>query len=200
MNKQQQIVANVNTAIIAITAASKIVRKNVQIVSDDFLTLNHIGGLDRIPFLATRMVGAMTALDGKGFKHFVSTMFPLVWSDETKCFDMIENEEVRAKAKVDAKLARDNFLEEFQNNYWLWVTTKVTVEKKEIDWVARLDSAMVSVMADEKGGLSLDDVLLHVIEKQGLNLDTFLRILAPKTVIDVAEQNDILMGELEQAA
>jgi len=198
MNKQQQIVANVNTAIIAITAASKIVRKNVQIVSDDFLTLNHIGGLDRIPFLATRMVGAMTALDSKGFKVFVSTMFPLSWNEETKCFDDIPVKEGEVKAAC--KVARDDFLETYQNNYWLWVNSKVKVEKKEIDWVARLDSAMVSVMDDEKGGLSLDDVLLHVIEKQGLNLDTFLRILAPKTVIDVSNQNDVLIAELEQAA
>jgi len=200
MNKQQQIVDNVNTAIIAITAASKIVRKNVQIVSDDFLTLNHIGGLDRIPFLATRVVGAMTALDSKGFQLFVSTMFPLSWSDETKCFDMIADEEARTKAKAEAKAQRAVFLEEYQNNYWLWVQTKVKVEKKEVDWVARLDSAMVSVMAEEKGGLSLDDVMTHIIEKQGLNLDTFLRLLAPKTVIDVSKQNDVLMGELEQAA
>jgi len=193
MNKQQQIVANVNTAIIAITAASKIVRKNVQIVSDDFLTLNHIGGLDRIPFLATRMVGAMTALDGKGFKVFVSTMFPLAWNEETKCFDDIPVKEGEVKAAC--KVAREDFLETYQNNYWLWVNSKVKVEKKEVDWTARFDSATVSLMDDEKGGMSMDDVLLHIIEKQGLNLDTFLRILAPKQLIEGE-----FIAELEEAA
>lgn len=181
MNEQQQIIENVNVAIKAITNASKIVRTNVQTVSNDFLTLNYIGGLDRIPFLATRMVGAMTALDSIGFKLFVQTMFPLAWDEETKCFeDMpIKEDEVKAACKA----ARDVFLDEYGDNYWLWVGRKVKAEKKDVDWLQRLDSAMTSAMSEKKGKMDMDSVLLHIIEKQGLNLNTFLKLLAPKAII-----------------
>jgi len=185
MSKQQEIINNVNTAIKAITGASKIVRSNVQVVSDDFITLNHIGGLDRIPFLATRMVGAMTALDSKGFKLFIQSMYPLEWDEETKCFDPLPIKEQEEKDKC--KAFREVFLEEYQNNYWLWVGTKVKVDKKDTDWIKRFDSAWSSVTSEKKGKLSVDEVLLHIIEKQGLTLETFLKLLTPKELIQDVE-------------
>ncbi len=189
-NQTNDLVVNVTALTKAVKAASGIVKKKTQLVVLDFLTLNHIGSLDSIPHLATMMVMALTGLESQGFRAFITTMFPLKWDDTTKTF---QEKPISNKAhKEECKLARTDFLETYENNYWLWIARNQKVEAKEVNWMGRVDSALASAQNPEKGGFSLDDVLLHIIEKEGIQLDTFMRLLAPKIIEGEVEEEPAL--------
>jgi len=183
---KENLIKEVNESITRIKSASKITRKETQAVVISFLSLNHMGSLDVIPHLATRMVGALTTLESTGFRIFIETMFPLKWKDGEKLFDDIpvKNKEV----KQECKRQREIFLSEYDNNYWLWLQRNVKAEVKNVDYMARLDSAFSSALNPEKGDASMDEVLSHIIDTHGLSIDTFMQLLVKNVpVIEAIE-------------
>lgn len=193
MNQIKPLITETMVLVKSVLGASRIVKRDTQQIVINMLSINHMQGLDRLPVIASMMVNGMTHLDAIGFKLFIETHFPMEWMSDEKMFnpETIKDDNV----KLECKAARDKFMEDFNNNYWLWVSRNVKAEKKEIDWMKRFDSAMNSLEDPDKGKLSVDDILLHIIERKGLTLNTFMTLLAPKQVLNVAKQNDALIEE-----
>lgn len=180
--KLSTVIAHLLTDLHDLAEASGTVKIKRQAIIVNILWLTNEGHLDKLPEMASALERAMkTVIERKGLGVWISQHLPLVHKDGD--YTIGGN-----TCKKRAREFRTVFHDTYNNDYELWASDKVKVEKKDVDWVQRLDSAMNSLQDPDKGDMKLDNILLHIIEKEGIQLDTFMRLLAPKDVVEVPEE------------
>lgn len=74
------------------------------------------------------------------------------------------------KSKVKATFKKlSTFLEEKSNNIWTWQATNVKVEKKEVDYLKRIDNAFEQAEKHEVSKLDMMKVIMKHINAEDLN-------------------------------
>src|SRR5690606_16918806 len=85
------------------------------------------------------------------------------------------------KMKGDKKLARfkeqaEQFLANEDNNIWTWAEQNVKVEKKPVDYLAKITKDIAKALNDEEAELSQADIIKAVLAG-GVQVDAIAAIL-----------------------
>jgi len=152
----------INDKIIVIAGAEKITKKVLGEVSRDMLEYvitDETFDSDAI----NRLNAVLTPMNKRTSILFFEEFTPFVVDDKGVFGAMPKNKKAKAQAKLDASNATTEFLSDEDNTIWTWAVDNVKIEKKDIDWGKRITSAVTSGLDDEKGGLSLPEVMEAVL-------------------------------------
>lgn len=158
MNKLEHI----NSQIATIAGAEKITKKVLGELSRemlDYVVEDESWDSDAI----NRLLAVLTPMNKRTailyFQHFT----PFLVDEHGEFGGMPKNKKAKADAKLASRKRVTEFLVNEDSNIWTWAADNVKVEAKEVDWGKRVTSAVTSAMDDEKGGLSLADVMRAVM-------------------------------------
>jgi len=168
----------------AMSQAGKVVRDKGQSIVVNLLWMVSEGHTTKLPTLldAFQESTKRLKLERKGFELWVYEHVPVRKNKDGEWLP------VGVSARKAMVKARKAFREEYDNDYWLWVVSNVKVEKAEVDWMKRVDSALKS--AKDKGGFSQQELMLHIVKTEGLDLTSLIGLLAPDTEVVVVDEEE----------
>jgi len=94
-----------------------------------------------------------------------------------------KNQQKRTAAKREAWLANED------NNIWTWSAENVTMQDKNIDYAKQITKAVTDAVSEDKGNLSLIQVLDAVLAVEGVSMADIMNTV-----------NDIMKQPEQQAA
>lgn len=166
----------INTKIGELAKAEKITKKVLGELSRDMLeyvVVDEAWDSDAI----NRLLAVLTPMNKTTATHYFKHFTPFVVDDKGVFGGMPSNKKAKAKAKLESSTACTEFLVNEDANIWTWAEANLKIEPKEIDWAKRVTTAVQSAMNEEKGGMSLSDVMGAVLDA-GIGVEDITQALA----------------------
>lgn len=160
---------HINTQISTLAKAEKVTKKVLGELSRemlDYIVTDESWDSDAI----NRLLEVLTPMNKRTAVLYFAHFTPFVVDEHGVFGGMPKSKKAKAKAKLDASVACTEFLVNEDANIWTWAAEHVKVEQKEVDWAKRVTSAVTSAMSEDKGGLSLPEVMEAVLSA-GVSLE-----------------------------
>lgn len=110
--------------------------------------------------MVNRLIGGLTPMNKKTAILFFKAFLPWTFDEGTGMFGAMNKGEKSFIAKLTAITA---FLEVGENDIWTWAETNVKVEKKPVDYAARIANLIGKAIADEENGLTQEQLIRAII-------------------------------------
>lgn len=143
----------------AIANAEKVTKVELGTLSREILQYIVLDDTNDIG-LVNRLFTVLTPVNRKVAGLFFVTFLPFAMNQDVGLFGN--------KMKGDKKLARfkeqaEQFLANEANNIWTWAEQNVKVEKKPVDYLAKITKDIAKALNDEEAELSQADIIKAVL-------------------------------------
>lgn len=160
----------INTKIATLGNAEKVTKAVLAELSRDLL--QYVVLQDNWDVQAiNRLLAVLTPMNRKTAVLFFKYFTPFQFDKDTGVFGaMPKDKKAKAKGKQDVSDMALIFLDGEDNNIWTWAEHHVKTEERKVNWAKNITRDVQNAMSEDKGGMSLPDVLAAVLAA-GLSTD-----------------------------
>ena len=152
------------------------------------LALNHVWGNENTTMI-NKLMGALSPSNKKVALEFFNKLQPHAWGSTEKDKRIKAfGKRVNKKHTLSTKKAMECFFSlhpdtnevdveagYFGGDYWMWAEKNVKIASTP-DYAKMFDKAFEAMLDEEKGGMSQEDLIKHMLES-GLEIGSFMAVL-----------------------
>jgi gas vesicle protein len=154
----------VNAKIEKLKASERITKTMLSELSRDLLTYVIISGTMDIDSV-NRTISVLTPMNKQTAVLFFTHFLPFSFDEGTSSFGGLQKKKLKAKTE-----AIESFLEDETKDIWSWAAENVKIEKKKVDYLAKITKDVTKALSDDDEEYTINDILQAVIASDEVDL------------------------------
>lgn len=170
----------INAKIKKLQASERITKAMLSELSRDLLTyviVNKSMDIDSV----NRCIATLTPMNKQTACHYFNHFLPFSFDETTNTFGGLQKKQHNSKLELISA-----FLEDESQDIWSWAAENIKIEKKKVDYLAKITKDVTKALEDEEQGNSLADILNAVIASEQVDITSLMLAMENLNQVDEA--------------